>query len=385
VLTSEYYNTNDPAERAAISAKADAIRAEPKYQANSKDPYTIPAADARQADAIVQSVQKQWKSNGGGALTASQWGSALSAAPYGGVGVSSSQVAKTGERSTSLAFAGTIVTSTFTPKLYPIENKISITTKANTKFWSNAEIFNSNERGYQWFRDDDRLFMAASQMAWELEQSPTDISEIKEYNKIVLVQHLADAKRTGAIDSQTYDSVATTLVKYGHSFDGHIDLARFKSLMMNDSTKVDWVKAADKYVDQFGVAEYMECIVLYSFIYASVQMRGTGYTIEGSESITDGTGNGYPTNRAELHEDLTSKGYTVGDPSPGGYVVYKGPDGRSVTIKPSGEVIPHQQVKIDPNDSTWNAPKYTQRQFYDGTPIPGNSHTTGHFVEPFGG
>lgn len=101
------------------------------------------------------------------------------------------------------------------------------------------------------------------------------------------------------------------------------------------------------------------------------------------QAAAEGTGSNYPTTRADLHKDLTSKGYTVGNPSPNGYVTYKGPNGRTVTIKPSGEVITTQQVKIDPSNSAWNAPKYPQRQYYDGTPIPDGSHSTGHFVEPF--
>jgi hypothetical protein len=71
------------------------------------------------------------------------------------------------------------------------------------------------------------------------------------------------------------------------------------------------------------------------------------------------------------------------DTSPNGYVTYKGPNGETVTIKPTGEVITTQKVKIDPDNMNSNAPKYSQRRYYDGTVIPGGSHSTGQFVEPW--
>ena len=54
-----------------------------------------------------------------------------------------------------------------------------------------------------------------------------------------------------------------------------------------------------------------------------------------------------------------------------------------MTIKPTGEVIPTIRVPKDPSNTAWNAPKYNQRVYYNGTPIPDelNTHTTGHFVE----
>ena len=94
-------------------------------------------------------------------------------------------------------------------------------------------------------------------------------------------------------------------------------------------------------------------------------------------------GSGFPDTREALHDDVISKGYTGGEPSPNGYVVYKHPNGSRVNVKPSGEVIPTIRVPVDPNNRAWNAPRYNQRVYYNGVPIPGNSHSTGHFVEPF--
>jgi len=93
--------------------------------------------------------------------------------------------------------------------------------------------------------------------------------------------------------------------------------------------------------------------------------------------------NNYPTTRKALDADLKSKGYTAGEPSSGGYVVYKHPNGSAVNVKPSGEIIPTIKVQVNPSDATWNAPKYSQRVYYDGTPVPNGAHTTGHFVEPY--
>ncbi len=58
-------------------------------------------------------------------------------------------------------------------------------------------------------------------------------------------------------------------------------------------------------------------------------------------------------------------------------VTYKGPNGTTVTVKPTGEVIRVQRV--------WKADgsgKFPQRQDYFGNPLPDQSHSTGHFVEP---
>ena len=93
--------------------------------------------------------------------------------------------------------------------------------------------------------------------------------------------------------------------------------------------------------------------------------------------------NSFPKTREELHNDLIKKGYTVSPPSPNGYVVYKGPNGERVNIKPTGEVIPTRRVLVDPENKAWNAPKYNQRVYYDGTPVPDGAHTTGYFLEPF--
>ena len=87
-----------------------------------------------------------------------------------------------------------------------------------------------------------------------------------------------------------------------------------------------------------------------------------------------------PTSRSALHTDLTGKGYKFNGVSQNGYVTYKGPDGKTVTVKPTGEVIPTQKVwKSD------GSGKFPQRQDYDGSPLLNQSHSTDHFVEPFVG
>ncbi len=76
-----------------------------------------------------------------------------------------------------------------------------------------------------------------------------------------------------------------------------------------------------------------------------------------------------PSTRADLHMDLRSKGYEYRSTSAGGYVSYKHSNGTEVYIKPSGEVIPvRKHIRLD----------------YQGTPLPGNAHSTGHFVTPLG-
>jgi len=343
VLTSEYYATNDRAEREAISKKADAIRADPNYQANSKKQSNIPAADAKQAAAIMDASLKQWASNNGGALTAAQWDAILSAAPYGGVSSSSSFNRTTEVRTTTLTYVGTVVTSTYTPRLYPIESKISITKAANPSFWTNAEIFNSYDKGYQWFRDDERVFMAASQMAWELERGSTDISQIRRYNQIILVQHLANAKRTGAIDSQTYNSVGTVLTMNGQSFDGYIDLARFQSLVKNETAQTDWAKGLDKYLDIFSVADFMDCVMLFKFVSASVQLRGAGYNTL----------------------DTREGGYQ--SPNGGGGVTNSIKTGNgTVTFGHGGRHFPGANISAIEQTIANNIPKLNSGQFYKG-------------------
>ena len=86
--------------------------------------------------------------------------------------------------------------------------------------------------------------------------------------------------------------------------------------------------------------------------------------------------NGWPKTRAELEADLINKGYINKGTSPNDYTTYKGPDGRTVTVKPDGEVIVTQRV--------WAADgsrKFPQRQDYNGRPLPDQSHSTGHYVK----
>ncbi|MEJ7590950.1 MAG: hypothetical protein WKF77_05330 [Planctomycetaceae bacterium] len=84
----------------------------------------------------------------------------------------------------------------------------------------------------------------------------------------------------------------------------------------------------------------------------------------------------YPTTRAALARVLARRGFKYSSTSKGGYTTYRHADGRIVTIKPSGEVIPTR-----PAMSSWGQ-RYNQRTDFDGIPIQG--HGTGHFVEPFG-
>jgi len=89
--------------------------------------------------------------------------------------------------------------------------------------------------------------------------------------------------------------------------------------------------------------------------------------------------NKLPKTREEIDADLTKKGFVKSsdNSSKEGYVTYNGPDGRVVTIKPTGEVIPIQRIwKSD------GSGKYPERQDYNGNRLPDQSHSTGHFVEP---
>jgi len=90
----------------------------------------------------------------------------------------------------------------------------------------------------------------------------------------------------------------------------------------------------------------------------------------------------FPQTRLAVHNDLISKGYHSTGTTDQGYVVYKDGKGRTVTIKPEGEVIPVIRLPKDPNNTSPKAPKYPQRTYYDGTFIPDeiNDHTTGHNV-----
>ena len=70
-----------------------------------------------------------------------------------------------------------------------------------------------------------------------------------------------------------------------------------------------------------------------------------------------------PKTRLDVHNDLLSKGYTCNGTSQGGYVTYVKGDLR-VDIRPDGEVISTQKVKVNPNDTSWNAQKYSQRTYF---------------------
>jgi hypothetical protein len=74
--------------------------------------------------------------------------------------------------------------------------------------------------------------------------------------------------------------------------------------------------------------------------------------------------------------DLRAKGFEYKSTSQGGYVTYKHSDGRVVTIKPSGEVIPTKPAVSS------DGKQYNARTDYDFNRLPDQSHSTGHFVEP---
>ena len=38
-------------------------------------------------------------------------------------------------------------------------------------------------------------------------------------------------------------------------------------------------------------------------------------------------------------------------------------------------------MKVNPNDTAWNAKKYSKRYYYDGTPVPNEGHNTYQYVE----
>ncbi|MDI7237167.1 polymorphic toxin type 10 domain-containing protein [Leptospira santarosai] len=94
----------------------------------------------------------------------------------------------------------------------------------------------------------------------------------------------------------------------------------------------------------------------------------------------DVPGNGgkqnWPTTRKELTDDLSKKGFGNPRASEGGYVTYKGPDGKKVTVKPTGEVITTQKVWAKDG-----LKKYPERLDYDGNRLSNQSHSTGHFVK----
>lgn len=81
-----------------------------------------------------------------------------------------------------------------------------------------------------------------------------------------------------------------------------------------------------------------------------------------------------PTTLSELHSDLISKGFQLKGTSTGGYTTYKHPDGRIVTVKPTGEVIPTK-----PNIAE-NGKKYNERTDYELNRLKDQSHSTGHFI-----
>ncbi|WP_082270042.1 polymorphic toxin type 10 domain-containing protein, partial [Leptospira interrogans] len=84
----------------------------------------------------------------------------------------------------------------------------------------------------------------------------------------------------------------------------------------------------------------------------------------------------WPTTRKELTDDLSKKGFGNPRASEGGYVTYRGPDGKKVTVKPTGEVITTQKVWAKDGSK-----KYPERLDYDGNRLSNQSHSTGHFVK----
>ena len=74
---------------------------------------------------------------------------------------------------------------------------------------------------------------------------------------------------------------------------------------------------------------------------------------KGLENARKQTNKFEPTTLSELHSDLISKGFQLKGTSTGGYTTYKHPDGRIVTVKPTGKVIP-TKPKIAENGKKYN-------------------------------
>ena len=110
----------------------------------------------------------------------------------------------------------------------------------------------------------------------------------------------------------------------------------------------------------------------------SLAAGGAGKKLSGAASATQ-----VPLTRTALHKDLAGRGFVRRPPSQGGYVVYRHSSGARVTIKPSGEVIPTRRVRVNPGDTSPTPQMRNMRVFYDGSPVPGGRHSTGHFVEPW--
>ncbi|KID58107.1 hypothetical protein JF50_05100 [Pseudoalteromonas luteoviolacea] len=106
-----------------------------------------------------------------------------------------------------------------------------------------------------------------------------------------------------------------------------------------------------------------------------------GKAIDGVKSVINKAADNLPTTRAALHADLTEKGFKFKGVSRNqGYTTYKGPEGKIVTVKPTGEVIPVRKI-WKPDGSG----KFPQRQDYNFKPLRDQSHKTDHYVEPIVG
>jgi hypothetical protein len=92
--------------------------------------------------------------------------------------------------------------------------------------------------------------------------------------------------------------------------------------------------------------------------------------------VAQGAARQLPSSRSTLNTDLQSKDFAFKGTSSGGYSTYKHPDGRIVTIKPSGEVIPTKPA------ISQEGKKYNERTDYNFNRLNDQSHSTGHFVEP---
>ena len=87
--------------------------------------------------------------------------------------------------------------------------------------------------------------------------------------------------------------------------------------------------------------------------------------------------NEMPDNRQALHDNLISRGFVCKGTTAGGYVEYKHPDGRTVWIRPDGEVITIARQWL-PDGSK----KIPVRFYWDGTPVEKGGHNTFEYVEP---
>jgi hypothetical protein len=301
-LTSDWYSASgNTARQTAIHEEADRIRKadkEAQKTASSKARISkIPAADQAQTKFVMQVAVNALAKLNGKSLNAAAWSGVLKSAPYGGV-TSTPNMSNSTRNKTLVSVTTTLAGTTWTTSYNSKKKTISVNApEANSAFWTNKALkMHQLSPGDEWYRDEEYLSLAESQMEWELGKASIKMNNWMETapNQLRLLQYLVYAPTTGAWDPDTYDALQVQITKFKYSDAYSFSMKRdlFMQLVAQEGKVPQWAKDGDAFLARSGLNDEIKKFNYGMIIYASLRAYENNEVFEGNSRglVKDGLG-----------------------------------------------------------------------------------------------